>query len=179
MRTLPIRKVSGIGKVTEKVLNAFGITMCGELYEKRSLLYQVFSEHSALWFISVALGIGSTSTQKYLYCCIHLIDVNERKKRQRKSISTERTFSNLERKEEILELLGRFSEKLAAQLKEKNLQAKIVSVKLKEVNFAVSSKSVTLTKYDIYYLYTIASHNSLRCISSAEDIYKVTKYDHN
>lgn len=37
MRGLPIRKIPGIGKVTETVLNEVNVTTCGEIVHKVNL----------------------------------------------------------------------------------------------------------------------------------------------
>lgn len=38
VETLPIRKVPGIGKVTERILLDLGVNTCHDLYKKRALL---------------------------------------------------------------------------------------------------------------------------------------------
>uniref|UniRef100_A0A0N5ATE3 DNA polymerase kappa n=1 Tax=Syphacia muris TaxID=451379 RepID=A0A0N5ATE3_9BILA len=73
MRELPIRKVSGIGSVTEAILKGLGINTCGDLYEKRAILSLLFSQKTLEHFICIALGIKS-------------------KEYRRKSISNEKTF---------------------------------------------------------------------------------------
>lgn len=60
VRPLPIRKISGIGNVTEQLLRgALGVSTCADLWEKRDLLALLFSESSYDYFLRVALGIGS------------------------------------------------------------------------------------------------------------------------
>ncbi|KAF3821765.1 hypothetical protein GH733_009807, partial [Mirounga leonina] len=78
IKDLPIRKVSGIGKVTEKMLKALGIITCTELYQQRALLSLLFSETSWHHFLHISLGLGST----------HLARDGERK-----SMSVERTIT--------------------------------------------------------------------------------------
>ena len=56
---LPIRKVSGIGNVTEQLLGSLGISNCKDLWEKRDLLYLLFSESSYDYFLRISLGLGS------------------------------------------------------------------------------------------------------------------------
>lgn len=60
VKRLPIRKVSGIGGVTESMLKAVGVETCGDLYEKRGLLALIHSPISSRWFLRVALGLGSS-----------------------------------------------------------------------------------------------------------------------
>jgi DNA polymerase kappa len=61
IKDLPIRKISGIGNVTEQLLGSLGISTCRDLWNHRELLYLLFSESSYDYFLRVALGIGSGS----------------------------------------------------------------------------------------------------------------------
>jgi DNA polymerase kappa len=58
MRTLPIKKVPGIGPVSEAVLKAIGIETCGNLFEKNAILRLIFSKHYSEWLLRVSLGIS-------------------------------------------------------------------------------------------------------------------------
>nr|GEX25911.1 DNA polymerase kappa isoform X1 [Tanacetum cinerariifolium] len=59
--SLPIRKIGGIGKVTEHILkDVFEIKTCEDLLKKSSFLCALFSPSSADFFISVGLGLGGT-----------------------------------------------------------------------------------------------------------------------
>uniref|UniRef100_A0A915Q6K7 DNA polymerase kappa n=1 Tax=Setaria digitata TaxID=48799 RepID=A0A915Q6K7_9BILA len=44
MKDLPIRKISGIGPVTEAVLKGIGLEKCGDLYERRGVLENLCNE---------------------------------------------------------------------------------------------------------------------------------------
>lgn len=68
-------QITGIGKVTEKLLNALGIHTCKDLFEKRALLLLLFSSTMSNYFLRVSVGIGSTVLEN---------------DSERKSISTER-----------------------------------------------------------------------------------------
>ncbi|CAB1322080.1 unnamed protein product, partial [Coregonus sp. 'balchen'] len=64
IQDLPVRKVSGIGKVTEKMLGALGITSCVHLGQEMSLLALLFSETSWHHFLHISLGLGSTHIER-------------------------------------------------------------------------------------------------------------------
>ncbi|KAI1729307.1 impB/mucB/samB family domain-containing protein [Ditylenchus destructor] len=81
MRSLPIRKVSGIGAVTEALLKHLGIENCGDLFTKRGILKLLFSEISSTWFLYVALGASNSSWS------------DGEEDNNPKSASVERTFS--------------------------------------------------------------------------------------
>lgn len=58
MRSLPIRKVPGIGSVSEALLKAIGVTNCGDLFDKRAIIRRIFSKHSSDWFLRISLGLS-------------------------------------------------------------------------------------------------------------------------
>lgn len=146
MRTLPIRRVSGIGKVTERLLHSLNISVCGELFEQRHVLYQLFSQTSASFFVRVALGLSSQSSQNNV-------------KRPRKSVSKERTFKEINTADVILAKCKDLSVSLEKDLQSRSLKGKTLTVKLKSVDFAVCSRSITLPKF----------------FNSAEEIYENAK----
>lgn len=129
IKDLPIRKVPGIGKVTEKMLKALGILTCTELYQQRALLSLLFSETSWHNFLDVSLGLGSTELEKY---------------GERKSMSIERTFSEINTAEEQYSLCQELCRDLAQDLQKEGLKGKTVTLKLKNVSFEVKTRASTV-----------------------------------
>ncbi|XP_042107920.1 DNA polymerase kappa isoform X2 [Ovis aries] len=144
IKDLPIRKVSGIGKVTEKMLKALGIITCTELYQQRALLSLLFSETSWHHFLHISLGLGST----------HLARDGERK-----SMSVERTFSEISKAEEQYSLCQELCSELAQDLQKKGLKGRTVTIKLKNVNFEVKTRASTVPAV----------------VSTAEEIFVIAK----
>ncbi|OPJ90482.1 DNA polymerase kappa isoform A [Patagioenas fasciata monilis] len=137
LKDLPIRKVPGIGKVTEKMLKALGIVTCSELYQQRALLSLLFSEASWRNFLDISLGLGSTHLEK---------------DGERKSMSTERTFSEMNTAEDQYSLCRELCRDLAQELQKEGL-------KLKNVNFEVKTRASTV----------------LSSVSTEEEIFAVAK----
>ncbi|MEQ2228786.1 hypothetical protein ILYODFUR_012351 [Ilyodon furcidens] len=129
IQKLPVRKVCGIGKVTEKLLNALGITTCSDLSKQMALLSLLFSETSWHHFIQISLGLSSTHIPRH---------------EERKSMSTERTFKELSKPEEQFSLCRELCEDLAEDLRKEALKGKTVTLKLKNVNFEVKTRAQTL-----------------------------------
>ncbi|NWQ76257.1 POLK polymerase, partial [Columbina picui] len=129
LKDLPIRKVPGIGKVTEKMLRALGIVTCSELYQQRALLSLLFSEASWRNFLDISLGLGSThlekthTEKKYLYL---------------------RTFSEMNTAEDQYSLCRELCRDLAQELQKEGLKGKTVTLKLKNVNFEVKTRASTV-----------------------------------
>lgn len=46
---LPIRKVNGIGNVTEQMLTAIDVETCHDLFERRGLIKLLFSHITSRW----------------------------------------------------------------------------------------------------------------------------------
>ncbi|MCP9265680.1 DNA polymerase kappa [Dirofilaria immitis] len=78
LKDLPIRKISGIGPVTEEILKGIGLEKCGDLYVQRGIISLLFTQFNYEYFLRIALGISP------------IFSADRRSKR--KSISTERTF---------------------------------------------------------------------------------------
>ncbi|NXC32970.1 POLK polymerase, partial [Campylorhamphus procurvoides] len=129
LKDLPIRKVPGIGKVTEKMLKALGIVTCSELYQQRALLSLLFSEVSWRNFLDISLGLSSTHLEK---------------DGERKSMSTERTFSEINTAEDQYSLCRELCRDLAQELQKEGLKGKTVTLKLKNVNFEVKTRASTV-----------------------------------
>lgn len=129
IQNLPVRKVSGIGKVCEKMLNSLGISSCSHLSQQMALLSLLFSETSWHHFLKVSLGLSATHIPRH---------------EERKSMSTERTFKELSKAEEQLSLCRELCEDLAEDMKKEGLKGKTVTLKLKNVKFEVKTRALTV-----------------------------------
>ncbi|XP_067838799.1 DNA polymerase kappa [Heptranchias perlo] len=129
IKNLSIRKVPGIGKVTEKMLNALGITTCTDLYQQGALLSLLFSESSWYHFLHTSLGLSETHLEK---------------DGDRKSMSTERTFSEISKAAEQYSLCRDLCHDLVEDLHKEGLRGKTVTLKLKNVNFEVKTRARTV-----------------------------------
>lgn len=129
VKDLPIRKVPGIGKVTEKMLKALEITTCTDLYQQRALLALLFSETSWHNFLHISLGLGSTHIER---------------DGERKSMSTERTFNDMWKADEQYSLCQELCSDLAEDLLKEGLKGKTVTLKVKNVKFEVRTRASTV-----------------------------------
>ncbi|KAL6893500.1 hypothetical protein ACP4OV_007598 [Aristida adscensionis] len=131
--TLPIRKIGGIGKVTEQMLRqVLGINTCQEMLQKAAFICALFSECSADFFLSVGLGLGGTETPV---------------QRQRKSISCERTFAATNDSSRLFEKLASLAENLADDLEREGLKGRTLTLKLKTAEFEVRTRAATAPNY--------------------------------
>eukprot|EP00826_Nyctotherus_ovalis_P050627 TRINITY_DN6230_c0_g1_i1.p1 TRINITY_DN6230_c0_g1~~TRINITY_DN6230_c0_g1_i1.p1 ORF type:complete len:430 (-),score=138.13 TRINITY_DN6230_c0_g1_i1:627-1916(-) len=58
MSTLSVRKIPGIGKVTEQLLNGLGFSTCKDIIDKAADLYVLFNEDNFEFYITQALGMS-------------------------------------------------------------------------------------------------------------------------
>ncbi|KAH9329668.1 hypothetical protein KI387_001776, partial [Taxus chinensis] len=131
--SLPIRKVNGIGKVTEHMLkDGLGIKTCGDLLDKRAFVVALFSRCSVDFFLSVGLGLGGVESPQ---------------EEHRKSISTERTFRATNNEVELFKKLDDIAETLSRDMEKEGLQGRTLTLKLKTEAFEVRTRAVSSLSY--------------------------------
>lgn len=128
MKELPIRKVFGVGRVTEQMLNAVGVNTCSDLIERRALLYLMFSESTFRYFMNIAFG---KSTNQIVHA-------------DRKSMSAERTFSDVSGTEALLNICHDLCKSLEVDLAKEKLKGYNVTLKYKLSSFVTKTRSKTV-----------------------------------
>lgn len=142
MRTLPVRKVNGVGRVFERELDAVGVKAWGDVFALRGILSKLFSEKAWSFLLNCYLGLGRTY--------IHPVAEYERK-----SLGTESTFKDLSGPRPLREKLRSTAQELEKDLLAANLAGRTVTVKVKLHTYQVHSRQKALH----------------RSIFSAEDLY--------
>nr|XP_009399105.1 PREDICTED: DNA polymerase kappa isoform X2 [Musa acuminata subsp. malaccensis] len=131
--SLPIRKVGGIGKVTEQILrDVLGINTCADILHKGAVLYALFHQCSTDFFLSVGLGLGGTDTPQ---------------QKMRKSISNEKTFSATNDESIIFQKLADIAETLSKDMQKECLLGRTLTLKLKTASFEVRTRATSLQKF--------------------------------
>ncbi|ODQ51250.1 DNA/RNA polymerase [Saitoella complicata NRRL Y-17804] len=133
-RELPCRKVSGVGRVFERELEAVGVKTCGDIFEKRSILRQVFGEKAFEFLMEMHLGLGST-------------EVRPAESYERKSIGTESTFSTIFKPDELRAKLRQISEDLEGDCERTQLSGRTLHLKIKLDTYEVYTRQVAMGKY--------------------------------
>ncbi|QDZ23916.1 DNA polymerase kappa [Chloropicon primus] len=131
---LPVRKIPGIGKVTEKVLKGLGMNVASDLVKEAGLILALFSKISFESFLRAGLGISSSEA---------VGAAQDDQDAGRKGISCERTFGSL-RGSRLESQLKEIVETLSSQMTVKNLKGKHITVKMKKVDFTLKTKSRAL-----------------------------------
>lgn len=130
---LPVKSVYGIGKKSSKKLNDIGIYTIEDLMRLSEEFLTEFFGKAGNEIYNRIRGIDSRKVNI---------------ERERKSIGTERTFSNHTRNKDILKkFLYNFSLELETSLENRDIQAKTITLKIKDVDFRTQTKSKTLNNY--------------------------------
>ena len=126
---LPVGKLHGVGPATVKRLSAMGIETVSDL---RALSRETLVAHfgkAGSWFYGVAQGIDGRPVQP---------------SRQRKSVGTERTFSeNLADRSIMLAILEEMTVQVAARLESLTLVGHTVSIKVRFPDFTTVTRART------------------------------------
>lgn len=131
IRTLPIDRFYGIGKVTAEKMHQLGILSGEELLKwPEAELVRLFGK-SGRYYYHIARGIDERPVNP---------------NRIRKSIGAENTFShNLTQEEEMLEELSVIAEEVAGRLEKHGRQGKTITIKIKFADFVQITRSRTLS----------------------------------
>ena len=132
MRDLAVRKIPGIGKVTDSFLQGFRIHTCGDLFEKRIYLHRCFTPISFVFLLRSSLGVSDTDVSNDF---------------ERKSIGVERTFESLRGANALMEKLEELGISLSEDLDKENLKGKTLTLKLKGTDFRTSTRSKTIARF--------------------------------
>jgi len=124
---LSVRKVGGIGNVTEQLLQVVGVESCKDILEKRGAIFLLFSELTAARLFEIALAVGGT-------------DVADMANSERKSMSSETTFKDTSQPEKLKEICKELCDDLASGLKKEKLYGRQVTVKIKTHRFEIKTK---------------------------------------
>ncbi|KAF7298225.1 IMS-domain-containing protein [Mycena chlorophos] len=134
MCDLPIRKIPGIGRVSERLLESIGIKTCGDIYAHRATLSLMDKQFGLVYLLHKYLGIGSNC-------------VEPPQREERKSIGAERTFAPLSDKEKIVEKLHEVCAELEADMAETQWAGRTVTLKYKLDTFEVHTRAKTCDRY--------------------------------
>lgn len=146
MATLPIRKVPGVGRVTERMLQALGVETCGDIWSLRVRIALVMGDGNLEWLLQYYLGIASSR-------------VEPSKREERKSVGREHTFKPTSDPESLLQLLRESADRVAEDLDRLDFIGKKVTLTYKLSNFQRFTRDQTQYGY----------------VSKADDIFRVVK----
>jgi len=133
LETLSINKFFGVGKVTAKKMNSWGIYNGHQLKQHSAeFLTQHFGK-SGIHFYNIVRGIQYSEVKP---------------NRIRKSVGTERTFiENKYDKADIIAALDKIAVETEKRMRSSKSKGKTITVKIKYNDFTVQTRSRTINKY--------------------------------
>ncbi|KAL1411451.1 hypothetical protein Q8F55_002407 [Vanrija albida] len=134
MRDLPVRKIPGFGRVTERCLEGLGVETCGQVYERRAELLAMDHWFGFRGLCKAYLGIASNVVEPY-------------KREERKSVGVERTFRDKSDDAEILAELESIAEELEKDLSTLQYSGKTVTLKYKLHTYENKTRALSLKKF--------------------------------
>ena len=134
IQKLPIKKIPGVGPSTVQKLKSYGIEHCNDVW---NLNYQDledgFGQKFTFWLMSTSKGIDNRKVKP---------------ERQRKSYSSEHTFSsNVSEKSTLRETLQHLTEELCRYLLKNDHQGKTITLKLRYNDFKTITRSKTISHH--------------------------------
>jgi DNA polymerase-4 len=129
---LPIKRIWGVGKKTEQILQQAGMKTIVDVRNK-----------NPDWLIQRFGKLGD-----HIYRLANGLDKREViSDAKAKSISSETTFeSDTQDKDVLLAMLSQLSEQVAARLRNKDIKGKTVSIKIRFHDFKTITRSITLSE---------------------------------
>jgi DNA polymerase kappa len=130
MKTMPTRKVNGIGRVFERELDAIGVKTCGDIYAHRMYLAKLFGQKAFQFLMQCYLGLGRTKIQRA-------------EDYERKSVGTETTFRELQSPDALRDKLRHVAEELEGDLKRTEYKGRTLCIKIKLHTYEVLTRQTT------------------------------------
>jgi len=135
---LEVRKIPGIGRRTEDLLQALEIRSCGDFYRNRGLLYLLLKPASFSFLMrSAGLGISSSTIAG---------SSDGHVDRSRKGISRQRTFGPLSDRMGIFQQCRRVCTMLAEDMRRESLRGRHITLMLKLSDFSIRSRSKVVSQ---------------------------------
>ncbi len=134
---LDIVKLPGVGKKTKKIFNDLGINNIGQLANFNQNILQKYLGRNGIYFWQLANGIDQRE-----------VEVPE----EAKSVGNEITFSQDTTDKILIEaVLSGLAEKVSARLREKEIKAKSICLKVRLADFSTQTRSMQLTAATNFY----------------------------
>jgi len=132
MSELPVRKIPGVGKVNELILQEMGIKLCRDVIEQAASIYINFTENAFDFLIKASLGI---------YKNVH------DQQGLKKSLNISKSVGLLSEYEPIKEKIRELCQELEARATEQKLSGRTLTVEFKNDKYKNKQKSFTQHHY--------------------------------
>ncbi|KAI1383981.1 DNA/RNA polymerase [Hypoxylon trugodes] len=143
VKSLPTRKVNGVGRVLERQLQEIGVKTCGDIYPYRQYLFagflanksrehlmrQLFGDKTYEFLIMCHLGLGRT-------------EIQPAEEYERKSVGTESTFRDMSDSKQLRDKLRWTAEELEKDMRKAECKGRTLVLKVKLHTYEVLTRQV-------------------------------------
>ncbi|KAL0577017.1 hypothetical protein V5O48_004951 [Marasmius crinis-equi] len=134
MSDLSIRRIPGIGRVSERLLESIGVQTCGDIYRQRGAISLLDNHFGLRHLLQTYLGIASNVVKPH-------------SRDERKSIGAERTFNPIKDKEQLLKKLEEVAEELEHDMTRGGWTGRTITLKYKLDSYQVFTRAKSFDRW--------------------------------
>ncbi|CAD8145288.1 unnamed protein product [Paramecium octaurelia] len=132
LEKLPIRKIPGIGNITEQILSGLNFNTCKDVRDRADELYVIFTPKTFEYIFYSCWGVARNYHVEF---------------EDQHSISCQRTFSSISTQREFEDKVDYIAEKLAEEMQSEEKVGNHLTLIIKTSKFEIRSKSLQLNQY--------------------------------
>ncbi|KAL8452133.1 hypothetical protein Emag_002503 [Eimeria magna] len=135
---LNVRKLPGVGKHREKLLDALEINTCGQLLQQAPLLLHLLPRVTAVHLLRLAMGLDGSRVEG---------QQQQQQQQQQQSVSCEETFAATGELASLRRVVSELASSVTEQLKKMKQLSNHVTLKVKFSDFSLRTLSQRLTEH--------------------------------
>ncbi|CAD8068002.1 unnamed protein product [Paramecium primaurelia] len=132
LEKLPIRKIPGIGNITEQILSGLNFNICKDVRDRADELYVIFTPKTFEYIFYSCWGVSRNYHVEF---------------EDQHSISCQRTFSSISTQREFEDKIDYIAEILAEEMQSEEKVGNHLTLIIKTSKFEIRSKSLQLNQY--------------------------------
>ncbi|CAD8159025.1 unnamed protein product [Paramecium pentaurelia] len=132
LEKLPIRKIPGIGNITEQILIGLNFNICKDVRDRADELYVIFTPKTFEYIFYSCWGVSRNYHVEF---------------EDQHSISCQRTFSSISTQREFEDKIDYIAEILAEEMQSEEKVGNHLTLIIKTSKFEIRSKSLQLNQY--------------------------------
>ncbi|CAD8153511.1 unnamed protein product [Paramecium pentaurelia] len=132
LEKLPVRKIPGIGNITEQILSGLNFNTCKDVRDRADELYIIFTPKTFEYIFYSCWGVSRNYHVEF---------------EDQHSISCQRTFSSISTQKEFEDKVDYIAEKLAEEMQSEEKVGNHLTLIIKTSKFEIRNKSLQLNQY--------------------------------
>ncbi|CAD8074439.1 unnamed protein product [Paramecium sonneborni] len=132
LEKLPVRKIPGIGNITEQILTGLNFNTCKDVRDRADQLYIIFTPKTFEYIFYSCWGVARNYHVEF---------------EDQHSISCQRTFSSISTQREFEDKIDYIADKLAEEMQSEEKVGNHLTLIIKTAKFEIRNKSLQLNQY--------------------------------